>query len=151
MSRLTSPQKALKGQIEDWNDMYKKLNDAQGKGKIQVLPSLACGPALKRAHSVARGMARNNGVWELVKENKPPIVQWVRYVPLMHADGPKLAQVAVTFDTTQAITTGSGAKRSRQEKRVVENVIFERFSEAGSPWRIKNYVETHKPTLEPHM
>lgn len=92
-------------------------------------------------------MARLGAKWELVKVNAPPFLQWVRYVPIMDPNGPKLAQIAVTFDTTQAVSKTVNRKTTVKEQRVIEHVVFERSNAANAPWRIKSTAETTWPTF----
>lgn len=148
VGRLTGAGKALQPTLDTFADMYEDYNRAQATGDLPILPSLATGPALARARKAARATQRLNAKWALVKVNTPATLQTVRYVPMYSADGPKLAQITVKFDTTQKLTTTSAKGRSEREMRVVENVVFERTSEANSAWRIKSFVDVAWPECE---
>lgn len=137
--------KAMGGIMPELSHRYEAFNRAQASADAKALPSLASGPALKKARDVAAKMQRLNAQWARETEHAPPKLQWVRYVPLMGVDGPKLAQACVTFDTTQALTTGPKGKRETKPQRVREHVVFERSNAPNSPWRVKNTLETMWP------
>ncbi|GMK55745.1 hypothetical protein CspeluHIS016_0208010 [Cutaneotrichosporon spelunceum] len=139
--------KAMEGIMPEFVERYEAFNRAQASADAKALPTLAAGPALKKAREVASKMQRANASWAIETQHNPPKLQSVRYVPLMGADGPKLAQVCVTFDTTQALTTGPKGKQETKSQRVRENVVFERSNAPNSPWRIKSVLETTWPKL----
>jgi hypothetical protein len=139
--------KAMEGIMPEFVQRYEAFNRAQATADAKALPTLAAGPALKKARAVATKMQRANAEWAVASEDAAPKLQWVRYVPLMGADGPKLAQACVTFDTTQALTTGPKGKRETKSQRVREHVVFERSNAPNSPWRVKSTLETTWPEL----
>ncbi|KAL1407452.1 hypothetical protein Q8F55_006885 [Vanrija albida] len=128
--------------VPELEQTYYDYYRAQASGDAKGVRAVSTGPAEDRALKVAQSI--RGAKWSLVKVVKAPRVRWVRRSPVDMQGKLVLTQVAVQFDTEQALTTADRPPK-RKEMRIQETVVFELKEVSGEKWRLKDTQEEQVP------
>ncbi|ODO02056.1 hypothetical protein L198_02787 [Cryptococcus wingfieldii CBS 7118] len=123
--------------VKAFAQKYYEYMQCQASGTIGQALALSKDEAYKTAQHIIRNR-KDKLTWQLVKENKPPVLLSARMTMIDPRDMKIGAQIVVAFDTQQAlITHKSNGTATRRTRRVEEMMIFERLIPHRDGWKIK--------------
>ncbi|TYJ51767.1 hypothetical protein B9479_007639 [Cryptococcus floricola] len=123
--------------VKAFAQKYYEYMQCQASGTIGQALTLSKDEAYKTAQHIIRNR-KDKLTWQLVKENKSPVLLSARMTMIDPRDMKIGAQIVVAFDTQQAlITHKSNGTATRRTRRVEEMMIFERLLPHRDGWKIK--------------